>query len=121
MSSIINIHKALTQAKKDDRVGISIAPLSSGSDFCLFSAEIKKGNKVGCHYHTEGDEIYSVLSGEGIIYTGSIDDDGNVDDICFRPVVAGDSFTVSSRHGSSAESIIRYGFAVCMLTCSLKY
>ena len=45
MSSIVNIHKALTQAKTDDQVGISIAPLSSGRDFCLFSAEIKKGNK----------------------------------------------------------------------------
>ena len=79
MSSIINLNEALAKAKKDDKVGISIAPLSSGDDFCLFSAKIRKGHKVGCHYHTEGDEIYSVLSGEGIIYTASINDRGEME------------------------------------------
>ena len=43
-------------AKADDSVGIAIAPLSSGKFFCLYSAEIKGGNKVGCHYHTSGDK-----------------------------------------------------------------
>ncbi|MET4694483.1 cupin domain-containing protein [Endozoicomonas lisbonensis] len=94
MSSIINIKEALAQAQKDNSVGISIAPLSSGNEFCLFSTEMKEGHKVGCHYHKEGDEIYSILSGEGIIYTATVGDMGEVEDICFRPVTAGDSFTV---------------------------
>ena len=115
MSSIINMHEALTQAKRDNLVGISIAPLSSGRDFCLFSAEIKKGSKVGCHYHTEGDEIYSILSGTGIIYTGNIDDDGETDEICFRPVVAGDSFTIPA---GTAHQLKASSDMVLLFVCS---
>ena len=115
MSGIINIQEALTKAKKDDKAGISIASLSTGDDFFLFSAEIQKGHKVGCHYHTEGDEIYSVLSGEGMIYTATIDDMGDLDDICFRPVVAGDSFTIPS---GTAHQLKASSDMVLLFVCS---
>ena len=94
MQSIINLKDALNQAKPDDHVGIAIAPLSAGNDFCLFSAEIKSGHKVGCHYHTEGEEIYSILSGEGIIYTANVDNSGTVEEIKAHAVTSGDSFTI---------------------------
>ncbi|WP_252180253.1 cupin domain-containing protein [Endozoicomonas sp. 4G] len=94
MSSITNIKEALAQAKKDESVGISIATLSSGQDFCLFCTEIPKGHKVGCRYHIEGDEIYSILSGEGVIYTAAPDKIEDANSINFRPVVAGDNFTI---------------------------
>lgn len=66
------IQEALAQAKKDSSVGISIASLSKANEFSLFSTEIEEGHKVGCHYHKEGDEIYSILSGKGIIYTATV-------------------------------------------------
>ncbi|MCW7553940.1 cupin domain-containing protein [Endozoicomonas gorgoniicola] len=96
MRSIINLKDALNQAKPDDHVGIAIAPLSAGKNFCLFSAEIKSGHKVGCHYHTEGEEIYSILSGEGIIYTANIDNTGTVGETRVHTVTSGDSFTIEA-------------------------
>ena len=70
---MVNIRDALRRAKQDDAVGIAIAPLSEGNAFRLFGAEIKQGKKVGCHYHTLGEEVYSILSGRGVIYTSKVD------------------------------------------------
>ena len=96
MKTVINIKQALSLAKTDGDVGIAIAPLSSGKDFCLFSAEVKEGNKVGCHYHTAGEEIYSILSGEGIIYTAAVDDNGRTGDTMSHKISTGDNFTIEA-------------------------
>lgn len=114
MKTIINIKEALSLAKTDDNVGIAIAPLSSGKEFCLFSAEIKEGNKVGCHYHTAGEEIYSILSGEGIIYTAAIDDGGQLGERLSHEVVAGDSFTIEAR---TAHQLKATSDLVLMFVC----
>ena len=94
INNIINLKDALHLAKTDERVGIAIAPLSTEHDFCLFTAEIKKGNKVGCHYHTESKEIYSILSGEGIIYMASVNEKGHAGEVNSYSVAAGDNFTI---------------------------
>ena len=115
MRSIINIKDALHQAKPDDHVGIAIAPLSTGNDFCLFSAEIKSGHRVGCHYHAEGEEIYSTLSGEGIIYTAIVEDDGYVGETKAHAVSSGDSFTIEP---GTAHQLQATSDLVLMFVCS---
>ena len=96
MNAVINIRDALQQAKQDENVGIAIAALSEGKAFRLFSAEIKQGKKVGCHYHTQGEEVYSILSGNGIIYTSRVDENGRIGDITSCPVSTGDHFTIEA-------------------------
>ena len=115
MQSIINIRNALSQAKADESVGIAIAPLSSGQEFSLFSAEIKAGNKVGCHFHHSGEEVYSILSGEGIICTANVNPQGETEEVSEAYVTAGDSFTIPARvaHQLKATSDL-----VLMFVCS---
>ena len=112
--TIINIEEALNLAKTDENVGIAIAPLSSGKDFCLFSAEIKSGNKVGCHYHTAGEEVYSILSGEGIIYTAAVDDNGQIGETLSRKVSTGDNFTIDA---GTAHQLKATSDLVLMFVC----
>ena len=114
MNAIINIKEALDRAKTDENVGIAIAPLSSGNDFCLYSAEIKQGNKVGCHYHTEGEEVYSILSGDGIIYTAVVDEEGQLGEIASRSVSTGDSFTIQA---GTAHQLKASSDLVLMFVC----
>ena len=114
MKTVINIKEALSLAKTDENVGIAIAPLSSGKDFCLFSAEIKEGNKVGCHYHTAGEEVYSILSGEGIIYTAVVDDNGKIGETLSRKVSTGDNFTIDA---GTAHQLKATSDLVLMFVC----
>ena len=114
MDTVINITEALGQAKNDHNVGIAIAPLSTGKDFCLFSAEIKEGNKVGCHYHTQGEEVYSILSGNGVIYTAVVDDKGHVGEIASSHVSTGDNFTINA---GTAHQLKATSNLVLMFVC----
>ncbi|WP_422410204.1 MULTISPECIES: cupin domain-containing protein [unclassified Endozoicomonas] len=114
MKTIINIKEALSQAKTDENVGIAIAPLSSGKNFCLFCAEIKEGHKVGCHYHTDGEEVYSILSGEGIIFTAVVDDDGQIGETLSRKVSTGDNFTIDA---GTAHQLMATSDLVFMFVC----
>ncbi len=114
METVTNINEALEIAKTDKNVGIAIAPLSTGINFCLFSAEIKEGKKVGCHYHSHGEEVYSILSGSGIIYTALVDEEEQIGEIKSRQVYAGDNFTINA---GTAHQLKAVSDLVLMFVC----
>ncbi len=96
IQSVINLSQALKEAENDPEAGIAIAPLSMSNAYCLFSAEIKAGHKVSCHYHPVSDEIYTVYGGSGVIYTSVVGFNNRLHKIHAREIHPGDSFTIPS-------------------------
>jgi quercetin dioxygenase-like cupin family protein len=68
---IKNWHSALNEAVLDDKAGIRIAKLVGNDDFSMYVTEILPKATVNAHYHSHGIEIYHILSGQGVIYTGA--------------------------------------------------
>jgi mannose-6-phosphate isomerase-like protein (cupin superfamily) len=91
---ITNWEKALNHAKADSAVGIRIAPLTEDIYFGMYVTEILPSKKVGAHYHQEGIEVYSILSGYGILHTALPDHQNDPIDIRSKPVKAGDFFNI---------------------------
>jgi mannose-6-phosphate isomerase-like protein (cupin superfamily) len=75
MSTLIvkNIFNEVGTGKVDGDVGISISHLAGTESFSMYCTQIKAGKTVGAHYHNQGVEFYQVLSGEGIMHTGTAD------------------------------------------------
>ncbi len=63
---------ALEGAKEDPAVKIKIARVDGNSDWINHVASI--GNKIGCHFHSEGDELYQVVLGAGTLYWGRVEE-----------------------------------------------
>ncbi|MDC9623854.1 cupin domain-containing protein [Xenorhabdus bovienii] len=61
-------------ATKDDAVGISIKRIIEKDGLNAYATFISAGKKVGCHSHSQGDEWYIILSGDGEIWTGDVVD-----------------------------------------------
>jgi mannose-6-phosphate isomerase-like protein (cupin superfamily) len=94
---------ALTAAQPDQAVGIRHAPLSGDGQRRLHVASIPL--RVGCHYHSVGDEQYSVVQGRGVMHFGRVEkseqhvlqnttERGAVQQWYQLEVQAGDSFTI---------------------------
>lgn len=78
----------------DKAVGISLAPLAGKDLFTSYVTEIPPGVSVAAHYHPEGIEIYQILSGKGLMKTGSVVADQSVKwDQCAE-VTSGDFLTI---------------------------
>lgn len=90
-----NLYELLKSAEKDPAVGISIARLSGSEQFSLYGAEIAPHSRIAAHYHGSGIEIYLLLEGEGIMYTGKPDSSGSVAWNTPLRLKKGDCFTVS--------------------------
>jgi uncharacterized cupin superfamily protein len=60
-----------------------------------------EGTKVSCHVHTQGDEWYSMLDGEGVIYLADLVD-GGLKNKRHYPVKKGDTFCIS---GNTAHQL----------------
>lgn len=109
-------HK-LSNASPDKAVGISLAPLAGDDSFTSYVTEIPEGAYVAAHYHPEGSEIYQILSGKGLMKTGSVAADQSVKwDQCAE-VTSGDFFTihpgtVHQLENNSSERLI------LIVTCS---
>ncbi|SQA97913.1 Thermophilic glucose-6-phosphate isomerase and related metalloenzymes [Cedecea neteri] len=63
-----NFYQGIENAVYDPVAGIRIARLQNGSEMNAFGTRMDKGAKVSSHVHTQGDEWYSILDGEGVIY-----------------------------------------------------
>ncbi len=92
---ITNWEQALNLAKEDCAVGIRIATLTENIYFGMHVTEILPNRKVGAHYHQEGIEIYSILSGYGVLHTALPNPNGEPVNILSNPVKAGDFFNVN--------------------------
>jgi len=61
----IDWKSALQCCAYDASVGIKIARLAGDRQFASYLTVIDAGHAVKAHYHTQGDEHYHILEGEG--------------------------------------------------------
>lgn len=62
---------ALSEATPDPIANIKHAKLNGTAEWRIHVAEIPE--KVACHVHFFGNEVYEVLEGEGILHYGSVE------------------------------------------------
>lgn len=65
-------------AEKDALAGISIAEMVIKDGLCAYGTSLANGRRVTCHSHSEGEEWYIILSGEGQIWTADTDNNQTV-------------------------------------------
>lgn len=101
---IKNIFTDLKNAEKDEAVGIRSIRLSGDDNFALYAAEIDGNKSIGAHYHTNGNEIYQVVEGNGQMNIGILNDEDNIE--WKEPVVVkkGDCFTVRENEVHQLEN-----------------
>lgn len=100
-------HKALVQAKPDPVAKIRHAELGGESSWRLHVAEIS--DKVACHVHFEGHEIYEIVSGSGVMLSAPVEKSGSACSVTrcdSLPVKAGDVFSVPE---GFAHQLVRSG------------
>ncbi len=105
---------SLKKATPDKAVGIRHAEISGDSNYRLHVAAIP--NQVTCHYHTKGDEDYSILAGKGVQFFGKVTD-GVVkpEDWKKVEVKTGDSYVIPEgyahqlKNSGSEDLIILFG------------
>jgi len=71
---IRNLKDALTEAKPNPAVKISIAALTDDYHWRLYATELLPQAFVAAHVHSCGVEVYHIISGTGTMYTGEIID-----------------------------------------------
>lgn len=94
-------YEGIGNAVYDPVAGIRIAPLQKGTTLNSFGTRMDEGTKVSCHVHTQGDEWYSMLDGEGVIYLADLVD-GELKNKRHYPVKKGDTFCIS---GNTAHQL----------------
>jgi len=65
-----NIYEALKTAPEDPKVNIKHALVVEGKNIGYHVAEVSQ--QVQAHVHRNGDEIYHVLKGEGLMHVGKV-------------------------------------------------
>jgi quercetin dioxygenase-like cupin family protein len=90
---ISNINNSLNNLATDKKVGVKLAHLTGDEKISVFAIELEKEQSIPAHYHKEDIETYFILDGQGIVYTGKIENN----DIIWnseKHVNAGDCFTI---------------------------
>jgi mannose-6-phosphate isomerase-like protein (cupin superfamily) len=95
MKTITNWRQALIDATFDPAVGIAHSVLSGTADFRLHVAVLKTDKRVAAHVHFDGDELYIIQTGSGLLYTGFIDARQTVNWDTPIPVKEGDTFVIA--------------------------
>ncbi|MBP9691961.1 MAG: cupin domain-containing protein [Alphaproteobacteria bacterium] len=114
---ISNWAQELSHAVADEAVGISLSPLAGNDQFTSYVVDLKPGAHVTPHYHPTGIEIYQILSGQGVMKTGTV---APGKDIIWDQIVdvkGGDFFTIDpgivhELENNSADRLI------LIVTCS---
>lgn len=92
---IFNLNEMFGSLKQDEKSDIQIKKVTNGA-VAVFVAELKAGKKLAAHYHNEGDEIYQIMEGEGMIEIGELSASGVIwKRSC--DVKAGDVFEVAPK------------------------
>ncbi|MHC1719434.1 MAG: cupin domain-containing protein [Clostridiaceae bacterium] len=73
---IQNINLLFASLIQDEKSDVQMLPLTEGA-MSLILAELKTNKKLPAHYHSEGTEIYQIISGEGTVEFGELQN-GNV-------------------------------------------
>ncbi|MES9857267.1 MAG: hypothetical protein ABW166_11765 [Sedimenticola sp.] len=64
---IKNLYTARLDAEPDPSIGISLAHLTGDKRFSLYGTEILSERRLTAHFHRQGDELYQVVEGKGVI------------------------------------------------------
>ncbi len=78
---IYNWQIALKAAIPDLLAGISHAALCGTEEFRLHVTRLEPGTRVKAHRHMEGEELYIIVSGEGLLYTGTVDESAQTEQV----------------------------------------
>ncbi|WP_447883991.1 cupin domain-containing protein [Serratia fonticola] len=97
-----NFSTELSTAKLDPAVGIAIATLANGHQLTSFGTRMQAGKKVSCHSHSEGEEWYIIMSGNGLIYLAD-EDKGTLTNQRSHFVTKGDVFCI---HPHTAHQLV---------------
>ena len=92
---IFNTKKLFGSLEQDEKSDIQIKKLTNGI-MAVYIAELKAGKKLSAHYHKEGEEIYQILDGVGIIEIGKLSGDTILWNGSYE-VNAGDIFEVAPK------------------------
>ncbi len=89
--------EALQKSTADPAVGIRHAVIQGTTAYRIHVAAIPE--QVGCHYHRNGDEDYSIVEGEGVLHFARVTESSNgplvlPDDWNQVHVIAGDCFVI---------------------------
>ena len=103
MIEVKNIFEELINAPLDEKVGIKVTKITGDEFISVYSAEIAPFKKVGAHFHNSGIEIYHIVSGNGKMHTGFINN-GMVDWAEAVEIKSGDCFTISEKEVHQLEN-----------------
>ncbi len=92
-----NLYKLIESTEIDAEVGVRVEHLSGNEQYSLFGAEIPPHKVLSAHYHNQGDEIYLIMEGSGIMYVGEVDDSENVTWEQPFNISKGDCFSVGAK------------------------
>jgi len=90
---ISNINNCLNNIVADEKVGVKLAFLNGDENVSVFAIELAKGQYIPAHYHKEDIETYFIMEGQGMIHTGTINNE-NVLWNTVTEVNTGDCFTI---------------------------
>ncbi|HEY4143537.1 cupin domain-containing protein [Pinirhizobacter sp.] len=85
------LQKLSSQVVHDPAVGIRIATVLEDATRSYYATEIAPGKSVTPHYHRQGDELYIIFSGKGVIRTWQPD---SAADVAKVQVEHGDVFNI---------------------------
>ncbi|MCC7006809.1 MAG: cupin domain-containing protein [Ottowia sp.] len=71
MISINAFEKLKIDAKKDSTIGIAITTMLESEGLSFYATELKSHTKITPHYHKNGEEVYIILQGSGVMHTFS--------------------------------------------------
>lgn len=87
--------QALSQVEADSQANILHSVISGSDEWRVHVAEIAE--KVACHVHRVGDEVYEIVAGKGVLFYSRVKDGVHVlaaEEIHSLAVQAGDVFVV---------------------------
>lgn len=85
------LQKLSSQVVHDPAVGIRIATMLEDSTCSYYATEIAPGKSVTPHYHRQGNEVYIIFSGMGVIRTWQ---PNSAADVAEAQVQHGDVFNI---------------------------
>lgn len=92
---IVNMKDLFGSLPKDEKSDIQIRKVTDGT-MAVYIAELQGGKMLSAHYHDEGDEIYQILDGEGMIEIGELTGDSVMWKANYQ-VKAGDVFEIAPK------------------------
>lgn len=90
---ISNINNCLNSIKTGEKAGVKLVRLTGDEKTSVFAIELAKGQFIPAHYHKEDIETYFILDGQGVVYTGTIENE-NIIWNTEEQVNTGDCFTI---------------------------